>query len=54
MGPDYILLTLSVDFADEVKAGELEQVIESLTQEVRAAHPEIKRVFVEAESVKSA
>ena len=54
MGPDYILLTLSVDFADEVKAGELEQVIESLSQEVRAAHPEIKRVFVEAESVKSA
>lgn len=50
MGPDYVLLNVSVDFADDLLAGEIEQTIETLTKEIRAAHPQIQRVFVEAES----
>jgi cation diffusion facilitator family transporter len=49
MGPDYVLLNLSVDFKDELDAGDIEQTIEKLTRDIRLAHPDIKRVFVEAE-----
>ncbi|MCH2153009.1 MAG: cation diffusion facilitator family transporter [Phycisphaerales bacterium] len=49
MGPDYVLLNISVDFADDAKAGEMEKAIDSLTRELRKAHPRIKRVFIEAE-----
>jgi cation diffusion facilitator family transporter len=50
MGPDYVLLNISVDFADDLPAGEVEQAIETLTKEIRTSHPSIQRVFVEAES----
>ena len=49
MGPDYVLLNLSVDFKDELDAGDIEKTIEKLTRDIRLAHPDIKRVFVEAE-----
>ena len=54
MGPHFILLNLSVDFNDEVKAGEVEAAIERLTREIRAEHPDVKRVFVEAERSRGA
>jgi cation diffusion facilitator family transporter len=50
MGPDYVLLNISVDFADDLPAGDIERAIEALTREIRDAHPLIQRVFVEAES----
>ena len=50
MGPHFVLLTLSVDFKNELSAGEVETTIEHLTREIREAHPDIKRVFVEAEA----
>ena len=50
MGPHFVLLNVSVDFADAMPAGEVEKTVEQLTREIRAAHPDIKRVFVEAES----
>jgi cation diffusion facilitator family transporter len=50
MGPDYVLLNISVDFADDLPVGDIEQAIEALTREIRAAHPRIQRVFIEAES----
>ena len=50
MGPHFVLLTLSVDFKNELSAGEVETTIEQLTREIREAHPDIKRVFVEAEA----
>jgi cation diffusion facilitator family transporter len=53
MGPHYVLLNVSVDFKDSLPAGEVEQAIDRLTREIRQAHPNIKRVFVEAESKKS-
>ncbi len=49
MGPHFILLNLSVDFNDDVRAGDVELAIDRLTREIRAEHPDVKRVFVEAE-----
>jgi cation diffusion facilitator family transporter len=50
MGPHYVLLNVSVDFKDALPAGEIEQAIDRFTREIREAHPNIKRVFVEAEA----
>ena len=49
MGPDFILLNVSVDFKDDVPAGDVENAIERLTREIRGAHADVKRVFIEAE-----
>lgn len=54
MGPDYVLLNLSLDFADGVSAGQVEDDIEVLDRKIRAAHPVVKRIFIEAESSKNA
>jgi len=50
MGPDFILLNLSVDFADSLLAGDLEDTISRLDRQIKQAYPKIKRIFVEAEA----
>lgn len=52
MGPHYVLLNVSVDLKDSLPAGEIEHAIDQLTKEIRAAYPDIKRVFIEAEAQK--
>ena len=49
MGPDFILANISVDFRDSNTVGELEIAIAEIDQLIKAAYPEIKRVFIEAE-----
>jgi divalent metal cation (Fe/Co/Zn/Cd) transporter len=49
MGPDFILLNLSVDFDNAASAGEVEKTIAQLDSEIKQAYPRIKRIFVEAE-----
>ena len=49
MGPEFILANISVDFRDSITAGELEITIAEIDQSIKAAHPQIKRVFIEAE-----
>jgi len=49
MGPEFILVNASVDFDDDISADELEGIIAELTTQLKKAHPNIKRVFVEAE-----
>jgi len=49
MGPDFILLNLSVDFDNAASAGEVEKTIAQLDGEIKQAYPRIKRIFVEAE-----
>jgi len=53
MGPDFILLNLSVDFKDRVSAGDLEKAIAGLDREIKQKYPRIKRIFVEAEARRS-
>ena len=53
MGPNFILVNVSVDFRDDAQAGDMEQAIEKLTREIRDAHDDVKRVFIEAERSES-
>ena len=50
MGPDFILLNLSVDFNDEALAPQIETAIAEIDAEIKRAFPEVKRIFIEAES----
>ncbi len=49
-GPRDILLCLSVDFVDGISASEVESTISNLEATIKSTHPEIKRVFIEAQS----
>jgi cation diffusion facilitator family transporter len=50
MGPEFILLNLSVDFADTVSVGDIEETIARMDRHIKQTYPKIKRVFVEAEA----
>lgn len=50
MGPNDILLALSVDFQDDITAGMVEQKISALELEIKTKHPEIKHLFIEVQS----
>jgi len=49
MGPDFILANISVKFADSETAERIEAVVAGIDREVKRRHPEIKRIFIEAE-----
>ncbi len=51
MGPDFILLTLSVDFKNNLTTGELESLIARMDATIKGSYPKVKRIFIEAESV---
>lgn len=50
MGPQFILVTLSVDFNNQTTAGELEETIARLDTRIKQGWPNVKRVFIEAEA----
>jgi divalent metal cation (Fe/Co/Zn/Cd) transporter len=50
VGPEFILVNISIDFRDELTAPELESAIATLDHRIKQAHPNVKRIFVEAES----
>lgn len=52
LGPDDILVNLEVDFTDALSTGELEAVIDRIEQDIKRAVPAVKRIFIEAESIK--
>ena len=54
MGPEYILVNLSVDYYDETNAEEIEQSTAKLTKKIKEKFPRVKRVFIEAEEPKAA
>jgi cation diffusion facilitator family transporter len=49
MGPSYILLTVSVNFKDDLNTGQIEATIEELTDQIKGEYSQINRVFIEAE-----
>ncbi len=49
MGPDYILANISVDFADDKTADEIETTVAEIDAAIKANNPQIKRIFIEAE-----
>jgi cation diffusion facilitator family transporter len=49
MGPDFILANISVDFANDKTADQIEDVIAKIDKAIKQGFPQIKRVFIEAE-----
>jgi cation diffusion facilitator family transporter len=50
-GPDQVLLNLDVQFRKGLTLGEIEGAIDRLEEAIRRKHPEIKRIFLEAEAI---
>jgi cation diffusion facilitator family transporter len=49
-GPKDVLVALSLDFSNDVRADEVERTVTTIESRIKAAHPEVTRVFVEAQS----
>jgi len=52
MGPDYILVNLSVEFNDEIHTEQMESVIAHIDKNIKQSFVNVKRVYIEAESWK--
>ncbi len=48
LGPAEVLLNLDIDFEPDLSTHELRAAVQRLEGKIRAAHPEIKRIFLEA------
>lgn len=49
MGPDYILVNISIDFVDDAVAEEIENTVSKMDKEIKQRYPNVKRIFIEAE-----
>lgn len=49
LGPEDILLNVSLDFEDDLSSGEVEEAISTLESRIKQMFPEIRRVFIEAQ-----
>jgi cation diffusion facilitator family transporter len=54
MGPEFILVNLSVEFDDAESTGSIEGSIARMDAEIKRAAPRVKRIFIEAETFASA
>jgi divalent metal cation (Fe/Co/Zn/Cd) transporter len=52
-GPEDVLVALSLDFRDNGTASEVEQAVTRIERRIKAAHSEVKRVFIEAQDRES-
>ncbi len=51
MGPTNVLLNISIDFAENLTANQVEAAISQFESEIKLAFPTVTRVFIEAQSV---
>lgn len=49
MGPDFVVVTASAEFAKAQSAEDVETAVTELTAQIKQVDPRIKRVFIEAE-----
>jgi divalent metal cation (Fe/Co/Zn/Cd) transporter len=50
-GPADVLLTLEIAFRPELSAAQAAAAIDRMDRAIRAAHPEVRHLFVEAQSI---
>lgn len=50
MGPEFILVNISVTFKRGLKTGVLEETIQKMDEDIKSLFPHVKRVFIEAEA----
>jgi divalent metal cation (Fe/Co/Zn/Cd) transporter len=53
LGPQQVLAAISVDFSDDIRAGDVEAIVASIEARVRRAHPEVVSVLVTPQNAKS-
>ncbi len=51
MGPEFILVNISVNFNDSLSSVEIEKTVGQLAEKLKAQNPLIKRVFLEARAL---
>ena len=51
LGPEDILLNISIDFSYELTSGGVERAISDLERQIKETFPAIKRLFIEVQSV---
>jgi divalent metal cation (Fe/Co/Zn/Cd) transporter len=49
MGPEFILVNISVEFVDVATADDIEAIVAGLDRKIKEDFPKVKKVFVEAE-----
>jgi cation diffusion facilitator family transporter len=50
LGPTDVLLNLSLDFRDDLSSADVERYISEMEARIKERHPEVTRVFIEAQS----
>jgi cation diffusion facilitator family transporter len=50
LSPDQILLALSVEFGDDLRASQIERCVEGIENSIRAAYPQIVTLFVKPQT----
>ena len=50
-GPASVLLNMDLQFREDLPSGEVEAAVDRIERAIRTKHPEIKNIFVEAESI---
>ena len=50
MGPEFVLVTVSVDFRDTASATEIEEAVARMDTVIKERFPRVKRVFIEGEA----
>src|SRR5262249_6076858 len=53
-GPQDVLLALDIRFRDELKSAEIAAAINKLEEKIRAQHPAVRRILIEAKAKKTA
>jgi len=51
LGPDDLLLNLSVDFKNHYTAVEVEQAISEIERRIKKEYPQVRKLFIEAQSI---
>ena len=51
LGPEDVLLTISVDFQDSIDAGTVEVTVNRLEGRIKSRYSEVRRIFIEIQSV---
>jgi len=49
VGPEYVLVNLSVEFQDSADADDIEDTVAQIDRSIKKKFPDVKRVFIEAE-----
>jgi divalent metal cation (Fe/Co/Zn/Cd) transporter len=52
LGPEQVLLAADIKFQPDLSVQELESAIDRLEQKIRKQEPVVKRIFLEAESLR--